>query len=91
VSDCHDRGIHVIMDGVYNHVSRDFPYPQFYRDPATCPFTARTFVKAFPGLQDLDFANACTGEFIAEVPLLDRHLRHRRHPVRQHRKLLPSR
>jgi pullulanase len=67
VSACHDRGIHVIMDGVYNHVSLDFPYPQFYRDPATCPFTARTFVKAFPGLQDLDFGNACTGELIREV------------------------
>lgn len=67
VNACHDRGIHVIMDGVYNHTSFDFPYPQFYRDPATCPFTARIFVDHFPGLQDLDFSNACTGEFIREV------------------------
>jgi pullulanase len=67
VNACHERGIHVIMDGVYNHVSREFPYRQLYRDPETCPFTAEVFVKAFPGLQDLDFANEATGEFIREV------------------------
>lgn len=67
VNACHDRGIHVIMDGVYNHVSHDFPYPQFYRDPGTCPFTAHTFGGSFPGLQDLDFGNPVTGEFVFEV------------------------
>ena len=39
VSESHDRGIHVIMDGVFNHVSYDFPYPQLYQDPSNCPFT----------------------------------------------------
>lgn len=67
VNACHDRGIHVIMDGVYNHVSFAFPYDQLYLDPATCPFTTAPFGGWFPGLQDLDFANACTQELIGDV------------------------
>jgi 1,4-alpha-glucan branching enzyme len=67
VSACHDRGIQVIMDGVFNHVSTDFPYQFLYREPELCPFTAETFVGAFPGLQDLDFAQPATGEFIDDV------------------------
>lgn len=33
VNECHIRGIHVIMDGVFNHVTGNglFPYHQFYR------------------------------------------------------------
>lgn len=64
---CHDRDLHVIMDGVYNHVSTAFPYRDLYRDRDACPYTAQTFGGSFPGLQDLDFANACTGEFIRDV------------------------
>jgi len=67
VSECHDRGIHVIMDGVFNHVSYDFPYPQLYQDPSECPFTAASFGGTFPGLQDLNFGKPITGELIAEV------------------------
>jgi len=67
VSECHDRGIHVIMDGVFNHVSYDFPYPQLYQDASDCPFTAESFGGTFPGLQDLDFGQAITGELIADV------------------------
>lgn len=67
VNACHARGIHVIMDGVYNHTSTDFPYPQFYLQPRDCPFTDRAFGGEFVGLQDLDFANACTLEFISDV------------------------
>lgn len=67
VSACHDRGIHVIMDGVFNHVSVEFPYPQLYADPATCPFTAASFGGTFTGLQDLDFHNECTNALVAEV------------------------
>ena len=55
------------MDGVYNHVSLAFPYPQLYRDPAVCPFTAASFGGTFPGLQDLDFAEPVTGQFIGDV------------------------
>ena len=51
---CHERDIHVIMDGVFNHVHPDFPYKYLYRDPTDCPFTG-TFGGTFPGLQDLNF------------------------------------
>jgi pullulanase len=67
VNACHDRGIHVIMDGVFNHVSRDFPYPRLYRDPTDCPFTAGSFGGTFPGLQDLDFHRAITGQLVHDV------------------------
>jgi 1,4-alpha-glucan branching enzyme len=67
VNACHERGIHVIMDGVYNHTSMDFPYPQFYLDTRECPFTDKAFGGQFTGLQDLDFGNACTLEFITDV------------------------
>lgn len=66
ISACHDRGIHVIMDGVFNHVSRDFPYQQLYRDAGDCPFTGQ-FGGAFPGLLDLNFGNACTQDLIDDV------------------------
>jgi pullulanase len=68
ISACHDLGLHVIMDGVYNHVSMDFPYKFLYRTPENCPF-AGIFGKTFPGLQDLNFNNACTQEFILDVCL----------------------
>lgn len=66
VSACHDRGIHVIMDGVFNHVSYDFPYPLLYQDPRECPFTG-PFGGTFPGLQDLDFNNPITGQLVTEA------------------------
>lgn len=68
VSECHDRDIHVIMDGVFNHVSVDFPYKYLYRDPLDCPF-AGDFGGKFPGLQDLDFDNTCTQELVRDACL----------------------
>jgi glycosidase len=67
VSACHDRDIHVIMDGVYNHTGPAFPYPQLYRDPASCPLTAHSFGGQFPGLLDLDFHNDITNQFVLDV------------------------
>jgi pullulanase/glycogen debranching enzyme len=73
VSECHDRGIHVIMDGVFNHVSyvraqqgRGFPYFWMYENPDACPYVGR-FGGEFAGLSDLDFHNGCTREFIRDV------------------------
>jgi pullulanase len=68
ISACHDRGIQVIMDGVFNHVSQDFPYEQMYQNQADCPFTG-IFGGAFPSLQDLNFNNKCTQELIRDVCL----------------------
>jgi pullulanase len=68
VTACHERGIHVIMDGVFNHVSTDFPYKFLYLDIDQCPYTGR-FGGHFPGLQDLNFNNECTQAFIRDVCL----------------------
>jgi pullulanase len=66
VNACHERGIHVIMDGVFNHVSMDFPYKALYLEAKDCPF-AGDFGGTFFGLQDLNFNNECTNEFILDV------------------------
>ncbi|HJV34648.1 alpha-amylase family glycosyl hydrolase [Geomonas sp.] len=66
VNECHLRDIHVIMDGVFNHVSMDFPYKAMYLIPDDCPY-AGDFGGTFTGLQDLNFHNACTNEFILDV------------------------
>ena len=67
INECHIRGIHVIMDGVFNHVYTGFPYQSFYQSyDDDCPYTGQ-FYGQFPGLQDLDFHNTCTQEFIFDV------------------------
>ena len=70
ISACHERKLHVIMDGVFNHVERGgegwgFPYWWLYQDPADSPFVGSFADAAFFG--DLDFQNVCTNEFIADV------------------------
>lgn len=67
ISECHQRGIHVIMDGVFNHVYSGFPYKAFYQSyDQDCPFTGK-FYGEFAGLQDLDFNHNCTRELIWDV------------------------
>lgn len=67
IRECHVRGIHVIMDGVFNHVYTGFPYKAFYQSYDTdCPYTGQ-FYGEFVGLQDLDFDHSCTQEFIFDV------------------------
>ncbi len=68
INECHKQDIHVIMDGVFNHVGYSFPYREFYRDRNSCPYTGR-FGGEFPGLKDLNFNNRCTQEFIRDVCL----------------------
>jgi 1,4-alpha-glucan branching enzyme len=75
IDDCHARGLHVIMDGVYNHagdvdadgdIADGFPYRWLYKDQADCPYSG-TFGGTFPGLLDLDYHNGCTQQFIGDV------------------------
>lgn len=67
ISECHKRGIHVIMDGVFNHVYKDFPYKSFYKEKDNdCPYAGQ-FGGVFGDLQDLDFHKNCTNEFILDV------------------------
>jgi pullulanase/glycogen debranching enzyme len=66
ISELHDAGVHVIMDGVFNHAGGGFAYPQYYLNPADCPYMG-TFGGTFPGLPDLDYHNACTQDLIQDV------------------------
>ena len=75
VDACHARGIHVIMDGVFNHagdlgqtadVADGFPYRWLYQDDRDSPYVG-TFGGTFPGLLDLDYNNTCTQEFVRDV------------------------
>jgi len=67
----HRRNIHVIMDGVFNHVDaglnpgRGFPYHWLYLDPNDSPFTG-----GFAGagyFEEFDYNNHCTQQFIFDV------------------------
>ena len=68
VDACHAHDIHVIMDGVFNHVTPAFPYPQFYSNPALCPYTGQ-FGGAFGNLTDLNFDSACTRQLVQDACL----------------------
>ena len=61
----HKNNIHVIMDGVFNHVASDFPYYQLYKNSDMSPYIGN-----FAGVQfgpDLDYNNICTQEFVFDV------------------------
>jgi pullulanase len=68
ISACHRRGLHVLMDAVFNHVEidevnhRGFAYHWLWRDPEDSPFTGVYGEGGF-GTQ-LNFHNRCTEEFI---------------------------
>jgi pullulanase len=72
INECHRRGIHVIMDGVFNHADaippdRGFPYYWLYEDPADSPYVGNFAQAAY--FQDLDYANQCTLEYIRDACL----------------------
>jgi 1,4-alpha-glucan branching enzyme len=71
VAECHDRGLQVLMDGVFNHVDAGitpdtgFPYHWLYQDPAQSPYTG-----GFAGggyFEDLDYNNGCTEQYIFDA------------------------
>ena len=70
VSRCHELGFHVILDGVFDHVTDDgidagFGYRWLWEDPSQSPYCG-VFAGAGYG-QDLDYANGCTLDYIADV------------------------
>jgi len=61
----HQSNIHVIMDGVFNHATSEFPYLQLYQDRKDCPY-----IGSFEGggfFEDIDFNNACARQFVFDV------------------------
>ena len=71
IHELHRRGMHVIMDGVFNHVQagqtpdRGFPYFWLYHSPSDSPYIGDFEGTGF--FNDLDYANNCTGEFIVDA------------------------
>jgi 1,4-alpha-glucan branching enzyme len=65
ITELHRNNIHVIMDGVFNHVCNEFPYLQLYENPSLSPFIGVYSGTGFGN--DLDFNNICTQEFILDV------------------------
>jgi glycosidase len=68
INACHQREIHVIMDGVFNHVTgnKKFPYYLFYKNNDASPYTGE-FGGTFSGLIDLNFNNGCLEEYVRDV------------------------
>ena len=70
ISDCHDRGMHVLLDGVFDHVTAAGPHDGFgyrwlWENPDDSPYLG-DFAGAAYG-KDLDFRNGCTADFIFDV------------------------
>jgi pullulanase len=70
ISDCHERGIHVLLDGVFDHVTgadvyRGFGYHWIWENPDDSPYTG-VFAGAGYGI-DLDFHNGCVTDFVFDV------------------------
>jgi glycosidase len=70
INACHDKGIAVILDGVFNHAEKGAPHRGFgyfwlYQDTADSPYVGN-FAAHDYGL-DLDYANDCTLQFILDA------------------------
>ena len=71
VNALHERGIHVIMDGVFNQTvegtgpGAGFPYYWLYQDPGDSPYTGGFAGGGFG--EDLDYHNGCLQQFITDV------------------------
>lgn len=72
ISECHKRGLMVILDVVLQHASaglgtRGFAYNWLWQDAADCPFVGNfTNAETFGSLP-LDYHNACTLQFIVDA------------------------
>jgi len=71
INELHRRGMHVIMDGVYNHAyAGDYPnlgfaYYWLYQNPDDSPYIGTFGAGGF--FAEFDFANNCVDEFIIDV------------------------
>jgi 1,4-alpha-glucan branching enzyme len=71
INACHARGIHVVMDGVFNHVragnnpNRGFAYRWLYQEPDDSPFIGAFARGGF--FDEFDYDNKCVQEFIRDV------------------------
>jgi pullulanase len=67
----HERGIHVLMDGVYNQAfggdypNEGFAYYWLYQNPDDSPYIGAFGAGGF--FNEFDFANNCVDEFVIDV------------------------
>ncbi|MFX1476413.1 MAG: alpha-amylase family glycosyl hydrolase, partial [Promethearchaeota archaeon] len=67
VKACHERGIAVILDVVYNHISGRFGYSVIYDQIGVENPVTGKFGRSFGGLPDVDYSKQFTREFIFSV------------------------
>jgi glycosidase len=73
INELHDRGIHVIMDGVFNHVragispNHGFPYRWLYLNPEDSPYIGNFEGGGF--FEELDYQNRCVQDFVRDICL----------------------
>jgi 1,4-alpha-glucan branching enzyme len=71
VDTLHQRGLHVLMDGVFNQLSKGaapgtgFPYYWLYENPDDSPYIGGFAGAGFD--DEIDYHNGCTQEFITDV------------------------
>ncbi|MGD9503577.1 MAG: alpha-amylase family glycosyl hydrolase [Syntrophobacteraceae bacterium] len=69
INACHERGMHVIMDGVFNHAEggkeAGFPYIGLYEQEFESPFVGTFAGGGF--FKNLDFNNECTHHFVFDA------------------------
>ena len=72
INQCHQQGLHVILDIVLQHsrqgsATNGFPYYWLWQNPTESPFVG-TFVPAPTfGSLPLDYGNRCTQQFVSDV------------------------
>lgn len=70
-NELHSRGLHIILDGVFNHVDagsspdRGFPYKWLYQDPNDSPFIGTYSRGGF--FDNFDYDNTCVQQFIRDI------------------------
>jgi len=72
ITDCHRRGIHVLLDVVLQHArqgatTNGFPYYWLWQNPLESPFVGQFVEASNFGMLPLDYGNACTQGFVTDV------------------------
>jgi pullulanase len=72
ITECHKRGLHVLLDIVLQHArqgsgTNGFPYYWLWQDPTESPFVGQFVPAPSWGMLPLSYGNACTQQFVTDV------------------------
>jgi 1,4-alpha-glucan branching enzyme len=72
ITECHRRGLHVLLDIVLQHArqgsgTNGFPYYWLWENPNDSPFVGQFVPGTSFGMLPLDYGNACTQQFVGDV------------------------